>query len=492
MKLCMIGHDFRYELEKLIRLFLPFEKITFALSDDGVEDRCITAVTESPDGLTLSAALFFGGKSYRAAYTLPTERREDADERERLLALALFDCFCAASGYTPQWGILTGVRPAKLFSRLRAAEGESAAEKWFADALRVSGHKISLCRQTAEAESRITGLSRPDSYSLYISIPFCPTRCSYCSFVSHSVENAKGLVPRYVELLTDELARTAVLARNLGLHLETVYIGGGTPTALSAEQLAAVMTAVREHFDLSGLREYTVEAGRPDTVTLEKLEVIRCHGGTRVSINPQTMNDEVLRAIGRRHTARQTIEAFTLARACGFSNINTDLIAGLPGDSFASFCQTLEQVLILAPESVTVHTLAMKRASALSTNGLLPAAKMGEEAAKMVDYARETLGHSGFSPYYMYRQSKTVGNLENVGYAKPGREGYYNVFTMDETHTVLSCGAAAVTKLRQPGGNHIERIFNFKYPYEYISRYDELVARKDGITRFYEQYPAIH
>ena len=250
------------------------------------------------------------------------------------------------------------------------------------------------------------------------------------------------------------------------------------------------MTAVKDFFDLSSLREYTVEAGRPDTVTKEKLDVIKNLGATRISINPQTMNNEVLKGIGRRHTAEDTERAFMLAREHGFDNINTDLIAGLPGDTFDSFKTTLKRVLALNPESVTVHSLSMKRSSSLNVNGLFPEAKMGAEAAKMVNFAREALTQRGIAPYYMYRQSKTVGNLENVGYAKRGAECLYNVFTMDETHTVLACGASAVTKLRQPDGPYIERIFNYKYPYEYISRFNELTARKDGILRFYEKYPA--
>ena len=354
----------------------------------------------------------------------------------------------------------------------------------------VSENKISLCRETVESENKITALSKPDSYSLYISIPFCPTRCAYCSFVSHSVEQAKGLIPEYIRFLKEELKLTAEIAKELNLRLETIYIGGGTPTSLTAGQIGEIMTAVKDSFDLSSLREYTLEAGSPDTVTREKLETIKNLGATRISINPQTMNDEVLKSIGRRHTAKETEKAFLLARECGFDNINTDLIAGLHGDTYESFKETVNWVLALDPESVTVHSLSMKRSSTLNVNGLFPEAQMGAEAALMVNFARETLTSKGIFPYYMYRQSKTVGNLENVGYAKRGKECLYNVYTMDETHTVLACGASAVTKLREPVGPYIERIFNYKYPYEYISRFNELVVRKDGILRFYEKYPA--
>ena len=367
--------------------------------------------------------------------------------------------------------------------------GEDAAKQYFSEKLLVSDNKISLCSEAVSGEDKITSLSRPDSYSLYLSIPFCPTRCAYCSFVSHSVDKAKNMIPRYVEYLCKEVEVTAEIARGLGLRLETVYMGGGTPTTLTSEQMDTVLSAVRSNFDMSNVREFTVEAGRPDTITAEKLAAIKKNGVTRISINPQTMNDDVLVEIGRKHTAADTEVAFKMARDMGFDNINMDLIAGLPLDTFDGFCHTLDRVLALDPESVTVHSLAMKRAATLSTDGRLPEAQMGETASKMVDFARETLTKNGILPYYMYRQSKTVGNLENVGYAKRGYEGLYNVYIMDETHTILACGASAVTKMRQPFGNNIERIFNFKYPYEYIDRFDEQIDRKQGIGAFYDKYP---
>ena len=490
MKLCLINHSYKYELEKLIRIFLPFEKIEFCEKEEREEPTSVTSLLKGEKETQLSAELFIDNKSFRYSQTLLNENPDYENECERLLAIALYNCFVEASGYVPEWGILTGVRPAKLFSRLSSSGGLSSAQEWFKNGLMVSENKISLCRETVTSENRITALSAPISYSLYISIPFCPTRCAYCSFVSHSVEQAKGLIPDYIRLLKEELRLTAEIAKRLNLRLETIYIGGGTPTSLDAEQIGEIMTAVKNCFDLSRLREYTVEAGRPDTVTKEKLDTVKKLGATRISINPQTMNDEVLKQIGRRHTAEETEKAFRLARECGFDNINTDLIAGLHGDNFSSFKATMERVLALEPESVTVHSLSMKRSSTLNVNGLFPEAQMGAEAARMVNFARETLTGKGIFPYYMYRQSKTVGNLENVGYAKRGKECLYNVYTMVETHSVLACGASAVTKLREPNGPYIERIFNYKYPYEYISRFDELVARKDGILRFYENYPA--
>ena len=481
MNLCLVGHSFRYELEKLVRIFMPFEKIEFF--DTVVLGDCY-AVT-SLDGDFAKAEVNLWGEKECCELKL-IENTED--EQELRLALCLYDCFVRATGYRPQWGILTGVRPAKLYSRLVASLGQTSADDWFENTLMVSEKKLSLCKEAVMGEEAITSLSASDSFSLYISVPFCPTRCSYCSFVSHSVEHAKKLIPQYVELLCNEIKLTGEIAKNIGLRLETVYIGGGTPTTLSSEQLTRVMETVKDSFDLSDLREYTVEAGRPDTITRDKLIAIKNGGATRISINPQTMNDQVLEVIGRKHTALQTVQSFKLARELGFSNINMDIIAGLPSDTFDSFKETVNKILELDPESVTVHSLSMKRSANLNKEGKLPEIESGILADRMVDFANKTLSDRGIVPYYMYRQSKTVGNLENVGYAKSGFECLYNVYIMDETHTILACGASAVTKLKQPKGSYIERIFNFKYPYEYINRFEEIISRKDGINKFYIKF----
>ena len=481
MNLCNVNHGFDYELEKLCRIFLPFEKINILSSIERAETYAVTTLTSGK----VKAELCFNGKIYTEEAVLSDNEPKTA---ELSLATCLFACFTAATGYTPEWGLLTGVRPAKLYSRMCEREGREATEDYFSDTLKVSEEKISLCRDSSAPEQAITSLNSRNSYSLYVSIPFCPSRCSYCSFVSHSVDKAGKLIDDYLPLLCKELAETAKIADKIGLKLETVYIGGGTPVALSAKGLETLMTAISENFDLSGIREYTVEAGRPDAIDADKLIAIKKGGATRISVNPQTMNDSVLETIGRKHTAQQTIEAFNLARSLGFDNINMDLIAGLPTDTAESFKNTLDILLGLDPESITVHSLSVKKAATISTTGALPEIETGEIASEMVRYARKTLTEKGIVPYYMYRQSKTVGNLENVGYAKRGYEGLYNVYIMDETHTILACGASAVTKLREPGGAYIERIFNFKYPYEYINRFDELIERKKGIFEFYDKY----
>ena len=486
MKLFLINNDYKYELEKLIRIFLPFEKIE--ISNDFVPSDSYACVSLLKDGTEARSIVKIGDKQSEKILSIDKSQENLEKEEELKLAVTLFKCFKEITGYNSSWGILTGVRPAKLFSKLQKDMGEEKAGEYFKNSLCVDEKKISLCKATVLGEGKIISLSKRNSFSLYVSIPFCPSRCSYCSFVSHSIQSAKKLIPKYVDLLCEELKYTAEIAKNLNLRLETVYIGGGTPTSVSAENLGQIMECINREFDISSLREFTVEAGRPDTITEEKLKVIKRLGATRISINPQTMNNSVLKAIGRNHTSEEAVKAFELARKVGFDNINTDLIAGLPTDTFESFKETVNKILALNPESVTVHSLSMKRSSALNKEGLFPEKETGNIASYMVDYAREELGKKGIVPYYMYRQSKTVGNLENVGYAKEGYECLYNVYIMDETHSILACGASAVTKLREPDGSFIERIFNYKYPYEYIDRFDEIIMRKKGIGDFYDKF----
>ncbi len=488
MKLCNIGHNFDYEMEKLIRLFLPFEKIEVLNRVEADKKYAVCEVIECKGDIRVRAKLALENGETQFEALVDKQISDTKKETQHELARQLFYCFEQLTGYRPDWGILTGVRPAKLFLRYCNEYGIGYAESFFKNKFLVSDSKLELCKLAVLGEEKIIALSKDNSFSLYLSVPFCPSRCSYCSFVSHSVEKAKDIIPQYVDLLCDELKITAEIAKENGLKLETVYMGGGTPTTLSAEQLNRVLGTVREHFDTSAVREFTVEAGRPDTIDRKKLTAIKQNGVTRISINPQSMNDSVLECIGRRHTAEDTVKAFKLARECGFDNINMDLIAGLPSDSFESFKETLNRILDLNPESVTVHALSMKRASTLTANGEYEHIKTGAEASKMVDYARKVLSDNGILPYYMYRQSKTVGNLENVGYAKAGYEGLYNVYIMDETHTILANGASAVTKLKDKTQKNIKRIFNFKYPYEYISGFDELILRKREIGEFYDKY----
>lgn len=397
---------------------------------------------------------------------------------------ALFLLLREVTGICPPWGMLTGVRPVRLVRRLREAGNDAdhvreiLCGKYF-----VSEEKYRLAAQTAENERAALALNTPRSCSLYISIPFCPSRCSYCSFVSRTTAESGRLIAPYVARLCEELADIEALIRRLRLRLETIYIGGGTPTAISPDQLRTVMRTVDSLFDLSAVREYTVEAGRPDCTTPEKLAIIRRYGATRVSINPQTLSDEVLRAIGRRHTAQDILDCFAEARQQGFGNINMDLIAGLPHDTPEGFAASLDGVLALGPENITVHTLTLKRASNLVIDEA-PAA-YGDAAQMLGSCGR--LGAAGYAPYYLYRQKGTLQNLENTGYTKPGFAGLYNIFIMEEVHTILSAGAGGSTKLVGADGA-IRRIFNYKYPSEYIGHFDEVRAKKKGVEEFYAEH----
>lgn len=399
----------------------------------------------------------------------------------------MYKLLCDFTGLTQPWGILTGVRPVKLLRRLAEESSEEQAVKKFEKDFFVSNEKIALSRETEHNERKILELSKPESFSLYVGIPFCPSRCSYCSFVMASIERAEKLIEPYTKLLCEEIKRTAEIANKLGLRLETVYFGGGTPTTLSAEQLDTVLGTVNKSFDMSTCREFTVEAGRPDTIDIAKLFALKENKVDRISINPQTVNDEVLKTIGRKHTAQQFFDAFELARKCGFDNINTDLIAGLPTDTPESFKNSLDSIVRLNAECITVHTLCMKRASRLTTEGVTLDLQQSRDAREMLAYTQNILGQNEYIPYYMYRQSRMVGNLENVGWSKKGFESLYNVYVMDETHTILACGSGGVTKLKRNNPDYLERIFNFKYPYEYIDRFDELIQRKSGIMQFYGQ-----
>lgn len=479
MNLYVKNHTFWFELENVTQLFFPNEKISVFKQFDRVEEPYI--YSELSDKLTVEVRIgeFNSCKS--------ADVSNDNEQNELSACQMLYKILCNFAKISQPWGMLTGVRPVKLLRKLSQKYGEQAAKDKLLRDYFVSEDKLSLAECTEINEKKILDLSRPESFSLYVGIPFCPSRCSYCSFVMASIERANSLIEPYVELLCEEIRITGEIANSLGLRLETVYFGGGTPTTLNPEQLNRVLGTVNSSFNMSTCREFTVEGGRPDTIDSEKLYSLKENNVDRISINPQTINDDVLREIGRKHTAQQFFDAFELARKCGFTNINTDLIAGLPTDTFESFVKSLDAMRTINAECITVHTLCMKRASTLTTNGAVLNRIDAETAGKMLRYTEEMLTKDSYIPYYLYRQSRMVGNLENVGWSKKGFESLYNVYVMDETHTILACGSGGVTKLRRAGAqtDYLERIFNFKYPYEYINRFDELIKKKEQILKFY-------
>lgn len=476
MILRVLNHKFHYEMENLCRIFYPYEKIKVVYDNDGEDDICVST---SMDG-EYNIAVYVTINGITKSATVSTD---NFDECELEMATLLFNLLTEFTGYVPKWGVLTGVRPSKLLFAVMNQYGEEQGMEYFTKKLLVTEPKAQLAYNVAKAEERIMAVSQRNSFSLYISIPFCPTRCNYCSFVSHSVAQAQKIIPEYVENLCREIRLTGEIAKKIGLRLESVYWGGGTPTTLSAEQISKICKEIEENFDLSTVREYTIEAGRADTVTAEKLDVIKAAGVGRISINPQTFNDDVLKAIGRKHTVADVINVYNLARQKGFNNINMDLIAGLTTDTFDSFCNSIDSAINLNPENITLHTLALKRSSNIVKGGV--DVESGETANKMLEYAQNQFYSNGYLPYYMYRQSRSLGNLENVGWCHDGYECIYNVFMMEECHTVLAVGAGAVTKLRNPDSTNLERIFNYKYPYEYNSGFDTMAERKKQIEEFY-------
>lgn len=476
------NHPFSYDVENLAEIFFPYEKIKLLsqLPQDCNDN--IVAVTEICGDEIIVDARVFEKKAVKK------EKINQDSDCQNIMSVLFYSAFSELLGVSYPWGILYGVRPARFWHSISDKYSKEQARQIFAQKYLVSPEKLSLVEQVAENENKIISLSANKSFSLYVSVPFCPTRCSYCSFVSHSIEKAAALVEPYVDLLVREIEQTAIYAKELGLRLESVYYGGGTPTTLSAKQLTRIAAAIRDDFDLSCLREYTVEAGRPDTVNADKLAALKAAGVGRISINPQSFNDNVLYAIGRRHSVKQTLDAFELARNAGFDNINMDFIAGLPKDDVESFKHSIKTAVSLGAESITVHTLCLKSGAYMVTRDNVFDTGDIDTVAEMVDFSREYLSAAGYVPYYMYRQGKSLGNLENVGWSKPGNECLYNVFMMDETHSVFAVGAGAVTRLKNPLSGKIERIYNYKYPYEYIDGFDNMLKRKEKITSFYKDF----
>ncbi len=405
---------------------------------------------------------------------------------QRLVKNAMYRAALRAGHARPVWGALTGVRPGKLLCAfLREGLGEQEAAKRFMEEFDVSRERTALCLDASRHTLRTEESLGPRDVCLYVGIPFCPTRCAYCSFVSQSVEKSMKLIPPFLETLEQEIRATAEQVRALGLRPVSVYFGGGTPTTLSAEQLDALCRLLEEEFDLSALREYTVEAGRPDTITEEKLKVLRRHGVDRVSVNPQTMSDRVLETIGRRHTAADIRLALQKVRAAGGFAVNMDLIAGLPGDDPAGFSRTLDEVLALGAENITVHTLSLKKGSRITLEGAaLPSA--GEVGA-MLDEAAARLRGAGYEPYYLYRQKFMSGGFENVGWTRPGFANLYNICIMEELCSILAMGGGGSTKLIAPGNGRNIRLMDPKYPLEYIQKIRETCEDKDKIRQFYER-----
>ena len=487
MKLTFRGHDDRYAVEQSLLAFFPEERPVYE-GEDGPRHAEVT-LHQGAVYATGVTALTYDGKTARASARVSLAGAADEYERERLrqraLKLSFFRAARDITGATPSWGALTGIRPAKLV-RTMLEEGytPARADRELRDVYCVSPARRRLALESAQAGLRAKRDLKPNDISLYIGIPFCPTRCAYCSFVSASVEKSFALIPPYLEALTAEVEAAGRMVRETGLRVKSFYMGGGTPTTLSAGQMDALLTAVNKAFDLSGCVEYCIEAGRPDTIDREKLQVLLDHGADRISVNPQSLEPQVLRAIGRQHSPEDIEKAMTLATSMGFPHVNMDLIAGLPADTPEGFRRTLDKCLTFGADNITVHTLSLKKGSRILLEGLpIPTA---EAVAEMLDYADPALRARGFAPYYLYRQKYMSGSFENVGWCISGAEGLYNIYIMEELHSILSLGAGGSTKMVDAAHNRIERVFHPKFPLEYIQRPEKLAENLEAFRRFHE------
>lgn len=484
MKLYLKGHAERYPVEQLQMQLFGDRPTQFVETPFSGEDGAVSSLHDGKIYRTATAKITLDGKTATAARRIPLTKA-DVRLTRRILQQSYYLAAVQLLPEAPPWGALSGVRPTKLATKVLLEGGrEQDADRMLRDVYFVTPERRRLCLDASRHTLEAAQLLAPDDLSLYIGIPFCPTRCAYCSFVSESVERFGEFLPPFLDCLIREIEYTGALLKRSGWHIRSLYIGGGTPTTLSTPQMTRLLDAIGTHFDLSRSLEFTVEGGRPDTLDLEKLRAIRAGGATRISINPQTMSDSVLRAIGRRHTAAETVEAFRMAREAGFDDINMDLIAGLPGDTPASFSETVRQVLALEPSNVTVHTLALKKGADLFQRRVTLPTR--EDVAQMLDASGRQLRAAALEPYYLYRQKYMSGSFENVGWCRAGYTGYYNIYMMEELHSILSLGGGGMNKINLPAGA-LERFHNPKYPQDYIQRIDTVLRQKDEIFALLEQ-----
>ncbi len=467
--------DFAYDIHSLIRAFYP--GVDVAVYQTGEEEpgdyEKKLEVTYSDDAILLVWRTAEGkilGRQERA-FSPKTGRAEI----KNILKAMLYEILSEETGRKLPWGNLTGIRPVKIpMSLLEQGWKNTQIAEYMRNTYYTSNEKTALAISIANRERAILkDIDYENGYSLYVGIPFCPSVCLYCSFSSGSIAAWENYVDAYLDALCKEIEACAAWSKK---KLQTLYIGGGTPTTLDAAQLSRLLQKLEQCFDCGHLREFTVEAGRPDSITREKLAVLKEHPVTRISINPQTMNDQTLEIIGRRHTVRQVTDAFALAREMGFDNINMDLIVGLPGEGYAEVEHTMREVTRLNPDSITVHSLALKRATRLNLFRDEYRETSFVNSSEIMDMTAGYAASVQQFPYYLYRQKNMAGNFENVGYARAGAEGIYNILIMEEKQSILALGAGASTKI--VNGEKIERVENVKDIRGYIERIDEMIARK--------------
>lgn len=468
-----------YELENVLQIFVSGSKLHSAEDDvsfDGLKNQFDIALKLIGTNTNIQFEIVdLGVLVKRTLFVFSGNSKEDKVEFKRILYMLLSDYYTPLS----KWGILVGIRPVKIVHEL-LDEGipEDALLKILTTKYLVNEEKASLMMEIAKRERPHITPYDPDLISLYVCIPFCPTRCLYCSFPSNDLKQKGKKVPEYLQKLEEEIRVATAHIYSIGKKIDCIYIGGGTPTSIRAVELKSLLTVISENVKMEDLKEYTVEAGRPDTIDNEKLNIMKQYGVDRICINPQTMNEETLVTIGRSHNSQSIIEVMEIARNVGFKTINMDLIMGLPGESAVHSQKTVARIMALDPENITIHTLAVKRASRLNEDRERYELAHDEIVSEMMALADQHLRNCGLTPYYMYRQKKMIGHLENVGYAKAGHESLYNMRIMEEKHSIVACGAGAVSKLCEPKENRFERVANFKGLEDYLDRFDEILAKK--------------
>ena len=474
MILKLINHAEEYAVREIAASFFP--KIKFEFSDDTKGgDYIVSEYSFFNEKHIYTAYASLGGKYAQVSF-------EEAYYNKTLIKRSVAHILEEITGIHLPWGVLTGIRPSKIIRELKLSGKTDIESKEYLKSFYMTDEKkAELACRVENNEAAIIDNMKKDGISLYIGIPFCPTRCLYCSFTSQSIDFSNKLTEPYVEALKKEIK--AVSKNNFikNRSIETVYFGGGTPSALSSNQIDDIIRCLKESFDLKNAKEITFEAGRPDTITKDKLVVLKNHGITRISINPQTAKDETLKLIGRKHTNDLFLKSFKLARDMGFEHINCDIIAGLPEENEEDFEKTLKMLEKLSPESVTVHTMCIKHGSYLDMKYDMYSMTAATTVNNMLDMAEAYMKKLDYQPYYMYRQKNMLGNLENVGYCKNNHECIYNIYIMEEVESIIALGAGGSTKL--VSGNRIERVFNVKEVAEYIKRIDEMIERKENLMK---------
>ena len=469
MKIKVVGHQYLYDITSISMLFFPGEKVEYVDVSNKKFD-ILSKISHYDSESVSITKIKFDGKWYSSQITV-----KNCSDLKTLTKQSFYKACSKATGIYPPWGILTGVRPLSVY--IHHVEDDKYVNNIMKNTYYLTDEKIKLLDTIYNIHKHVAK-SESNDVSVYISIPFCPAKCSYCSFISVGATNSSKLLDEYFNYLCKEITLKADIIRELSLNIKSVYIGGGTPGVLCENKLQKLLALLEEKMNISAISEVCFEIGRPETVTAEKFELLKRYGVTRICINTQTTNDNVLQKVNRIHTAADYFNAVKLASKYSFNSINTDLIAGLPGEDFVSFCKSLDDVIFAGVDNITIHTLAIKRAAKLSDTKAYYS-PVNETVNRMLEYAYSKLESEGYYPYYIYRQKNCVGNGENIGFCKSDKICKYNIYMMEDVHSIIASGAGASSKIVKNG--RVERIINLKYPMEYTAEFDKIIRNSNKL-----------